>query len=92
MSKEESTYMYINSNKEIIFIDPLMQHYGKMSINELNECFQPNEYLHVCKEEIPIYSYVSDVDCESTLLYPSTTKIPSNCEYKNKQTNKLRGP
>jgi hypothetical protein len=82
MSKEESTYTCINCNKEIIFIDPLRQHYGKMSSNELNGCIQPNEYLHVCEEEIPIYSYVLVVDYESTLLHTSTTKVPSNCEYR----------
>ena len=60
----------------------MRQHYGKMTANELTGCFQPSEFLHVCREEIPIYTYTPDVDCESTLLHPSTTKIPSICEYR----------
>jgi hypothetical protein len=36
----------------------------------------------VCKEEIPIYTYVPELDCETTLLHPSTTSIPNNCEYR----------
>jgi hypothetical protein len=81
VSKEESTYSYIGFNKELIFSDPLRQHYGKMTINELTGCFQPNEFNYVCKEDIPIYTYVPDLDCEATLLHPSTSKIPRKCEY-----------
>jgi hypothetical protein len=79
---KESTYGYINFNKEFIFSNSLRQHYGKMTINELSNCFQPNEITYVCKEEIPIYTYVPEIDCEATLLHPSTTKVPDNCEYR----------
>jgi hypothetical protein len=80
--KEETTYGYINFNKEFIFSDAVRQHFGKMSTNELTGCFHPNEFLYVCREEIPIYTYVPEQDCESTLLHPSTTTIPKNCEYR----------
>jgi hypothetical protein len=53
-----------------------------MSTNELTGCFHPNEFLYVCREEIPRYTYVPEQDCESTLLHPSTTTIPKNCEYR----------
>jgi hypothetical protein len=53
-----------------------------MTTNELSNCFQLNEIVYVCKEEIPIYTYVPEVDCESTLLHSSTTKVPETCEYK----------
>jgi hypothetical protein len=77
VQNEEANYSYIGFNKELIFSDSLRQHYGKLS-----GCFHPNEFLYVCKEEIPIYTYIPEVDCEASLLHPSTTKIPSNCEYR----------
>jgi hypothetical protein len=80
--KEESTYGYIGFNKDVIFSDPLRQHYGKMTANELTKCFQPYELVYVCKEDIPILTYVPEADCEATLLHPSTTDIPDNCEYR----------
>jgi hypothetical protein len=51
-----------------------------MTTNELSGCFQPNEITYVCREEIPIYTYIPEVDCEATLLHPSTTRIPDSCE------------
>jgi hypothetical protein len=51
-------YSYITFNKELIFSDPLRQRYGKMRANELTGCFQPNEFNYVCREEIPVYTYV----------------------------------
>jgi hypothetical protein len=80
VKQEEFIYSYIGFNKEIIFSDPLRQHFGKMSMNELTSCSQPNEFTFVCKEEIPIYTYVPDLDCVATLLHPSTTNVPNNCE------------
>jgi hypothetical protein len=38
--------------------------------------------MHVCREEIHVYTYVPETDCEATLLHPSMTKIPTNCEYR----------
>jgi hypothetical protein len=56
--KQEFIYSYIGFNKEIIFSDPFRQHFGKMTMNELTSCSQPNEFTFACKEEIPIYNYV----------------------------------
>lgn len=81
ITKEKSTYNFTNCNKELIFTDSLRQHYGKMSINELTGCFQINEIMFVCKGEIPIYTYTPGLDCEATLLHPSTVKTPDTCEY-----------
>jgi hypothetical protein len=78
LHEQELTYNYIGFTKEFIFSDPLRQHYGKLTANELTGCFQPSELIHVCKEEIPIYTYVPETDCEATLLHPSATKIPIN--------------
>jgi hypothetical protein len=80
--EEESKYSYIGFNKEFIISDSLRQHYGKMTANEITGCYQPNESLYVCKEEIPIYTYIPDMDCEATMLHPSNTKIPINCEFR----------
>lgn len=82
VQEEEHTYSYIGFNKEFMFSDPLRQHYGKMTATELIRCFQPNEFVHICREEIPIYTYIPEVDCEATLLHPSTVKIPNNCEFR----------
>ncbi|PNF23406.1 hypothetical protein B7P43_G12246 [Cryptotermes secundus] len=82
VKEEKSTYTYIHYNKEFIFSDPLRQHFGKMTANELTGCFHPSELTYVCREEIPIYTYVPEMDCEATLLHPSTTRIPNNCEYR----------
>jgi hypothetical protein len=82
VKEEESTYSYIGFNKEFIISDSLRQHYGKMTANEITGCYQPNESLYVCKEEISIYTYITEMDCEATMLHPSTTKIQINCEYR----------
>jgi hypothetical protein len=82
VDKRKSSYGYVSFNKEFIFSDALRQHYGKMTANELTGCFQPNQITYVCKEEIPIYTYVPEEDCEATLLHPSTLKVPDNCEYR----------
>jgi hypothetical protein len=37
---------------------------------------------YVCKEEIPIYTYVPEADCQATLLHPSTVKVSEICEYR----------
>lgn len=55
------------------------QHYGKLTSNELQLCFQPNKLHFVCKKEIPIYTYVQGMDCKASLLHPSTQKVPENC-------------
>jgi hypothetical protein len=82
VNEKESMYSYVNFNKEIIFSDSMRQHYGKMTLNELTSCFQPNQLMYVCKEDVPIYTYVPEADCEATLLHPSTTKVPKVCEYR----------
>jgi hypothetical protein len=64
--QKELTYIYIGFNKVLFFCDPLRQRYEKMTTNELTGCFQPNEFTYVCREEIPIYTFVPDMDCEAT--------------------------
>jgi hypothetical protein len=39
-----------------------------------------NIYMYV--EKRSAYTHVPEQDCESTLLHPSTTTIPKNCEYR----------
>jgi hypothetical protein len=65
-----------------LFSDSLRQRFGKTTTNELTGCFQPNEFTYACKGKIPIYTYIPEMDCEATLLHPSTTKIPDSCEYR----------
>jgi hypothetical protein len=82
VNEKESMYSYVKFNKKIIFSGSMRQHYSKMAMNELTSCFQPNHLMYVCKEDVPIYTYVPVVDCEATLLHPSTTKVPKVCEYR----------
>jgi hypothetical protein len=79
VNKEEATYGYINLNKELISSDSLQRHYGKRNINELMKCFQPRQMVYLCKAEIPISTYVPEMDCEATLLQPSTVEVPKIC-------------
>jgi hypothetical protein len=79
---KESSYGYINIDKEIIFSETLQNHYGKMNVNELMKCFQPNQKVYLCKAEIPIKNYIPGMDCEATLLQPSTLEVPKICEYR----------
>jgi hypothetical protein len=91
LQQKELTYSYIGITKEFILSDPLRQHYGKLTTNELTGCFEPSEFMHVCKEEeeIPNYTCVPKMDCEATLLHPSITKMPSNCEYRFFKLSKI---
>ena len=73
-------YSFVNPYKKIIFSDPLRQQYCKMTKNELSACFQPNTFNYVCQENILMYNYIPELDCESTLLCPSTERIPENCD------------
>jgi hypothetical protein len=66
VNEQDLTYSYIESTKEYIFSDALHQHFEKMTANELTGCFELNEFKHVCREEIPIYTYVPGIDCEAT--------------------------
>jgi hypothetical protein len=59
-----------------------------MTANELTGCFELNEFKHVCREEIPISTYIPGIDCEATLLHLSTTKLPDNCERRNFKLSK----
>ena len=66
-----------------IFTDAMRQKYGKLSYSELQTCFRPNELTYVCKEILPIITYVLNEDCEATLIHPSTIAVPNYlCEQK----------
>jgi hypothetical protein len=48
------TYSYVGFTKKFIFSDPLRQHYGKLTANELTGYFHPNEFSYVFREEISV--------------------------------------
>ena len=75
--KTEQTFVFIQPQVEFIFTDSLRQQFGKISKEELRECFQVHELLHVCKSNIPLFYYNNDIkDCEAGLLHPSTKVMP----------------
>jgi hypothetical protein len=78
--KQDNVFSFIYPSKDYIFMDSLKRQYGKLSNNELTKCFQPNLMQKVCKEDIPILTYIPGNDCESTLLHPSSQDIPLTCE------------
>ena len=59
--RRDNIYVFINSEEEYIFSDSLRQHFGKLTSNELTRCFQPNELLFICPEDIPIYAYIKQI-------------------------------
>jgi hypothetical protein len=76
IKQHEHVFVYVGTKKDYIFVDMLRHKYGKMSYNELHSCFLPNESNYVCREAIPIYTYIANEDCESTLIHPSTVSLP----------------
>ena len=76
MEQQEKVFVYFEITKEFIFTDAMRQKYGKMSYPDLQACLMPNELSYVCKENIPIVTYVTNDDCESTLNHPATLSIP----------------
>jgi len=73
--------VYCEITKEFIFTDAMRHKYGKMGYPELQTRLMQNELSYVCKENIPIVTYVPNDDCESSLIHPSTISIPQKvCE------------
>ena len=81
MKQQDEIFVYIETMKDFIFTDAMRQKYGKLSHPELQTCFKPNELTSVCKEVLPILTYVPHEDCEATLIHPSTIVVPNHlCE------------
>ena len=53
----------------------MKEKYGKLSYFQLQAGFMPNELSYVFKKNVPIVTYIPNVDCESTLIHPSTMMI-----------------
>ena len=75
MEQQEKVFVYFEITKEFIFTEAMRHKYGKMSYPELQTCLMPNELSYICKENIPIVTYVPNDNCESTLIHPSTISI-----------------
>jgi hypothetical protein len=89
--KQGNIFSFIYSSKDYIFMDSLKRQYGKLSNNELEKCFQPNPIQKVCKENVPILSYIPGNDFEFTLLHPSSQNIPLTCEVRVLKLTKPTG-
>ena len=59
-----------------------MRHkYGKVNYQELQACFMPNAFNYVCQEILPIPTHITNEDCKSTIIHPSTISLPNQaCE------------
>ena len=82
VKQREKVFVYIQTAKDFIFVDAMRTKYGKLTFAELQGCFMPNDLTYVCKETLPLHTYILNEDCESTLIHPSTLSIQSN--YVNK--------
>ena len=81
MKQPDKIFVYTETMKDFIFTDAMRQKYGKLSFPELQTCLMPNELTYVCKEILPILTYVPNEDCEATLIHPSTISTPNHlCE------------
>ena len=58
MEQQGKEFVYFEITKEFIFIGAMKHKYGKMSYPELQAYLMPTELSHVCKENIPIVTYV----------------------------------
>ena len=75
IKQQDKIFVYIETMKDFIFTDAMRQKYGKLSYPELQTCFRPNELTYVCKETLPIITYLPNEECEATLIHPSTIVI-----------------
>jgi hypothetical protein len=78
--RQENVFAFIHPSKDYIVMDSLKRQFCKLSSEELSKCSQINIMHHVCKQDIPIVTYIPGSDCESTLLHPSSQSIPPSCE------------
>jgi len=76
--QQENVFVYIATKKDFIFTDAMRHKYGKMTYHGLQACFTSKALSYVCKENVPILTYITNEDCESTLIRPSTISIPNN--------------
>jgi hypothetical protein len=67
--------------KDFIFTDVMRSKYGMMNYQELQACLMRNEISYVCKETLPVLTYIPNEDCEATLIHPSMLSLPKQvCE------------
>jgi len=79
--QQDQIFVYVEARKDYIFVDAMRHKYGKLNHQELQACFTPNEFNHVCQETVPILTYIPNEDCEATIIHPSTASLPAKvCE------------
>jgi hypothetical protein len=72
IKQHENVLVYIETQKDFIFVDVMRHKYDKMTYQELQTCLPPNKFSYVCQENVPILTYLTNEDCEATLIHPST--------------------
>jgi len=77
IKQQEIVFVYIETKRDFIFIDVMRHKYGKVNYQELQTCLMPNELIYVCKETLPILTFIPNEDCEATLIHPSTIALPN---------------
>lgn len=73
-----STFVFIQPEKEFLFIDMVKQYYVKINKVEFNNCKVLNNRWRVCKQEYPVLSSHLHEECEAKLLQ-HVKDIPSDC-------------
>ena len=79
--QQDNVFVYVQPQRDFIFVDVMRNKYGKMNYQELQACIMPNKFNYVCQETLPIFTYIPNEDCEATLIHPSTSYFPHKvCE------------
>lgn len=73
-----STYVFIQPEKEFLFIDTVKQYYVKIDKLEFNNCKVLTSNWRVCKQSYPILSSHLHEECEAKMLQ-HVRDIPSDC-------------
>ena len=74
--QQDNVFIYVQPQKDFIFVDAMRNKYGKIHYQELQACIMPNKFNYVCQETLPIFTYIPNEDCEATLIHPSTSYFP----------------
>ena len=74
----ETKYVFIQPEKNYLFMDVAKRYYCKLDENDIGKCKVINDFWMVCKQGYPIKSTHVHEECEAKMLQP-VRKIPADC-------------